>query len=82
LKNIRNSKGDPVKWPPSASVGIGGCVSPQPNDTVLSVLIRKLTFVAAFYFSRIATESPRKRVFQFAGHLAWNMPGMDKAVRF
>jgi hypothetical protein len=28
-KNNKNSKGEPVKWPPSASVGIGGCVSPQ-----------------------------------------------------
>jgi hypothetical protein len=28
------SRATATKWPPSASVGIGGCVSPQPSQPV------------------------------------------------
>src|SRR5258708_37559390 len=31
---IHHDERPPVKWPPSANVGIGGCASPQPSQLV------------------------------------------------
>jgi hypothetical protein len=64
LKNIKNGKRDPVKWPPSASVGIGGCVSPQPrfysDISELARLWRAFSCVAGI--SQTATTRYREKL--------------------